>query len=129
MSLSNAQDSARPSAHCEMRLNVWQQSHGHMSFFQMAAEGRASNERGHSLRGKKVPLVGIIVTPQLSRAPRQDQTVQAPGHTNYHHCENSLGLPPQAGLCRVVGRALDTEEGEPWPMDPKPMKLVKWGEA
>lgn len=47
--------------------------------------------------------------PELSRALWQDQTVRAPRHTNYNHCENSLVLPPQADLCRMVNSDLYTE--------------------
>lgn len=48
--------------------------------------------------GGKIPPRWQYSYPQLSRAPRQDQTVQAPGHTYYRHYENSAVLPPQAGL-------------------------------
>lgn len=40
----------------------------------------------------------------------KDKTIQGPCHTNYHNCEDTMGLPSQADLCRVLGSDLYTEQ-------------------
>lgn len=118
MSLSNAQDNSRPSAHCETRLSMWQLRDGHMSPFRLAAEGGAGNKYGHSLRAKQFPsLAGQW--PSAQRSCDRPDCAGSWSHSLWRLWEVG-GLLPRAGLYRAVGHQLCTEEEAAWPGAPRP---------
>lgn len=120
MSLSNAQDNSRPSAHCETRLSMWQLRDGHMSPFRLAAEGRAGDKYGHSLKVKQFPsLAGQW--PSAQEELRWQARLWKLLVTLIVVALRRLGLAPQGWPVQSSGpSALNTEEEAAWPGAPRP---------